>query len=337
MPDLSTTYLGLNLSSPLVPSASPLSKSLDNIKRLEDAGAAAIVMYSLFEEQIDQESHHLDFCLTQGTESYAEALTYFPEPKEFNLTPDQYLNHIRRAKESASIPIIGSLNGVSSGGWIKYARKIQDAGADALELNMYFVPTDLSMRGDLIEDMYSDLLIDIKREITIPVAVKLSPFFTSIPHVARRLARDGAQGLVLFNRFYQPDLDLETLEVVPRPTLSNPHDPSALRLPLTWIGILYGRIEVDLALTSGVHSAEDALKGLMAGATVTMMASELLQNGIPRLAEIRADMIRWMEEHEYVSVAQMRGSMSQKSVAFPAAFERAQYMKAITSYELSRA
>ena len=336
MTDLSTTYLGLNLSSPLVPSASPLSKSLDNIKRLEDAGAAAIVMYSLFEEQIDQESRHLDFCLTQGTESYAEALTYFPEHKEFNLTPDQYLNHIRQAKESVGIPIIGSLNGISSGGWIKYARKIQEAGADALELNMYFLPTDPSLRGDLIEDMYSDLLIDIKREVTIPVAVKLSPFFTSIPHLARRLARDGAQGLVLFNRFYQPDFDLEFLEVVPRPTLSTPRDPSALRLPLTWVGILYGRIEVDLALTSGVHSAEDALKGLMAGATVTMMASELLQNGIHRLGEIRADMIRWLEEHEYESVTQMRGSMSQKSVAFPAAFERAQYMKAITSYEIPR-
>ncbi len=332
MPDLSTTYLGLNLSSPLMPSASPLSKSLDNIKRLEDAGAAAIVMYSLFEEQIDQESRHLDFCLTQGTESYAEALTYFPEPKEFNLTPDQYLNHIRQAKESVAIPVIGSLNGVSSGGWIKYAQKIQEAGADALELNMYFVPTDLSMRGDLIEDMYCDLLVDIRREVTIPVAVKLSPFFTSIPHIARRLARAGAQGLVLFNRFYQPDLDLETLEVVPRPTLSNPHDPSALRLPLTWIGILYRRIEVDLALTSGVHSAEDALKGLMAGATVTMMASELLQNGIPRLGEIRADMIRWMEEHEYSSIAQMQGSMSRLSAGEPPAFERTNYMRVLSSY-----
>ncbi|MBI3243894.1 MAG: dihydroorotate dehydrogenase-like protein [Chloroflexi bacterium] len=334
MPDLRTTYLGLNLSSPLVPSASPLSKNLGNIKRLEDAGAAAIVMYSLFEEQINQESHHLDFCLTQGTDSYAEALTYFPEPQTFNLTPDLYLEHIRKAKESVSIPIIGSLNGVSSGGWVKYAKKIQEAGADALELNMYFVPTDVNTRSDLIEDMYCDLVVDIKREVTIPVAVKISPFFTSIPHITKRLARDGAQGLVLFNRFYQPDFDLENLEVVPRATLSTPQTPGALRLPLTWIAILYGRLNADLALTSGVHSAEDALKGLMAGAAVTMMASELLQNGIHRLTDIRADLIRWMEEHEYDSVTQMRGSMSQKSVAFPAAFERAQYMKAITSYEI---
>jgi dihydroorotate dehydrogenase (fumarate) len=334
MPDLSTTYLGLNLSSPLVPSASPLSRSLDNIKRMEDAGAAAVVFYSLFEEQINHESQELDFYLSRGTQSFAEALTYFPEPREFTLTPDQYLEHVRQAKAAVSVPIIASLNGVSSGGWIKYARKIEEAGADALELNMYFVPTDADTRSDVLEDMYVDLLVDIQRTVKIPVAVKLSPFFTSLPHTAQRLVRAGAKGLVLFNRFYQPDFDLEALEVVVRPQLSTLHTPQALRLPLRWIAILYNRLPVDFALTSGVHTAEDAIKGVMAGASITMMASELLQNGIGRLAAIKADMHRWLEEHEYESVTQMRGSMSQKSVAFPAAFERAHYMRALTGYEL---
>ncbi|MBI5291624.1 MAG: dihydroorotate dehydrogenase-like protein [Chloroflexi bacterium] len=334
MPDLSTTYLGLNLSSPLVPSASPLSRSLDNIKRMEDAGAAAVVFYSLFEEQINHESQELDFYLSRGTQSFAEALTYFPEPREFTLTPDQYLEHVRQAKAAVSVPIIASLNGVSSGGWIKYARKIEEAGADALELNMYFVSTDADTRGDVLEDMYVDLLVDVQRTVKIPVAVKLSPFFTSLPHTAQRLVRAGARGLVLFNRFYQPDFDLEALEVVVRPQLSTLHTPQALRLPLRWIAILYNRLPVDFALTSGVHTAEDAIKGVMAGASITMMASELLKNGIGRLTAIKADMHRWLEEHEYESVTQMRGSMSQKSVAFPAAFERAHYMRALTGYEL---
>ncbi len=334
MPDLSTTYLGLNLSSPLVPSASPLSRSLDNIKRMEDAGAAAVVFYSLFEEQINHESQELDFYLSRGTQSFAEALTYFPEPREFTLTPDQYLEHVRKAKAAVSVPIIASLNGVSSGGWIKYALKIEEAGADALELNMYFVPTDADTRSDVLEDMYVDLLVDVQRTVKIPVAVKLSPFFTSLPHTAQRLVRAGAKGLVLFNRFYQPDFDLEALEVVVRPELSTLHTPQALRLPLRWIAILYNRLPVDFALTSGVHTAEDAIKGVMAGASITMMASELLQNGIGRLTAIKADMHRWLEEHEYESVTQMRGSMSQKSVAFPAAFERAHYMRALTGYEL---
>lgn len=331
MPDLSTTYLGLKLASPLMPSASPLAKSIDNIKRLEDGGAPAVVLHSLFEEQINHESHELDFYLTHGAHSYAEALTYLPEPDAFRLTPDQYLDHIRKAKEAVKIPIIGSLNGVSSGGWIKYARLIEEAGADALELNMYFVPTDPDMNGGQIEDILAELVSDVKRTVSLPIAVKLSPFFTSIPNTAKRLARAGADALVLFNRFYQPDFDLETLDVITRPELSTPQTPQALRLPLTWIAILYGRVKVDLALTSGVHCAEDALKAMMAGANVAMMASELILNGIDRLPAIRADMIRWMEEHDYASVTQMRGSMSQKSVAFPAAFERAHYMRAITN------
>ncbi len=333
MPDLSTTYLGLKLNCPLVPSASPLSKSLDNLRRMEDAGAGAVVLYSLFEEQINAESHELDHFLTRGTESNAEALSYFPEPVAYRLLPDQYLEHLRRAKGALGIPVIASLNGVSSGGWIKYARRMQEAGADALELNMYFLSTDLELRGDRVEEMYADLLVDIRREVTIPIAVKLSPFFSSLPNFAQRLVRAGANGLVLFNRFYQPDLDLESLEVVPRPNLSSPFTPNALRLPLRWIAVLYGRVSADMALTGGVHSAEDALKGLMAGAAVTMMASELLVQGIERLAVIRAAMLRWMEEHEYTSVAQMRGSMSQRSVASPAAFERAHYIRAISTFE----
>jgi dihydroorotate dehydrogenase (fumarate) len=330
MPDLSTTYLGLQLSSPLVPSASPLSKNLDNLKRLEDAGAAAVVMYSLFEEQITRESYELDYFLSHGSESQAEAASYLPEPEAFFLTPEKYLEHIRRAKEAVDMPIIGSLNGVSRGGWTKYAKLIEEAGADALELNIYYVPTDPYLPSHDIEAAFYELVKDVKRDLTIPVAVKLSPYFTNLAYMARRLDEAGADALVLFNRFYQPDIDLETLEIVPRASLSTSHTPNALRLPLTWIGILYGHLKAQLALTSGVHSAEDVLKGLMVGASVTMLASELLLNGIPRLAEIKADLIHWLETHEYESVAQLRGSMSQKSIATPAAFERAQYMRAIT-------
>lgn len=333
MPDLSTTYLGLQLANPLVPSASPLSKSLDNIKRMEDAGAGAVVLHSLFEEQINQESHELDHFLTHGSESYAEALSYLPEPGEFRLTPAKYLDLIRRAKEAVRIPVIGSLNGISKGGWVKYAGKIQEAGADALEVNIYYVPTDPYLPSHEIELAYYDLVKELKRTVTIPLAVKLGPYFTNMAHMARRIDEAGADALVLFNRFYQPDIDLETLEVVPRATLSSPQSPNALRLPLTWIGILYGHVRADLALTSGVHSAEDALKGIMVGAAVVMMASELLMNGIGRLGEIRTHMVQWMEKHEYESVKQMRGSMSQKSVASPAAFERAQYMRAVTLTE----
>ncbi len=270
----------------------------------------------------DREAHRPPGALKAGERQFSVCGVFL-------LTPDQYLDHIRKPKEPVKIPIIGSLNGVSSGGWIKYARLIEEAGADALELNMYFVPTDPDISGGQIEDMFAELVSDVKRTVSLPIAVKLSPFFTSIPHMAKRLAHAGADALVLFNRFYQPDFDLETLDVITRPELSTLQTPQALRLPLTWIAILYGRVRLDLALTSGVHCAEDALKAMMAGANVAMMASELILNGIDRLPVIRADMIRWMEEHEYASVAQMRGSMSQQAVAFPAAFERAHYMRAI--------
>jgi len=338
MPDFSTTYLGLKLCSPLVPSASPLSRSLDNLKRMEEVGAGAVVLYSLFEEQINAESHALDYFLTRGTETYPEALSYFPEASAYRLTPELYLEHIRRAKAAVSIPIIASLNGVSAGpsrrnpaqlDWIKYAALMEQAGADALELNLYYVPTDPDQRGDAVEDMYADLLIEVQSTISIPVAMKLSPFFSSLPNMAQRLARCGASGLVLFNRFYQPDIELDTLDVVPHLNLTTPEEHQALRVPLRWIALLYGRVEADLALSSGVHTSEDALKGVLAGAKVVMLASALLMHGISRLGEIRTRMLHWMDAHEYDSISQMCGSVSQKSVAFPAAFERASYLKAV--------
>jgi dihydroorotate dehydrogenase (fumarate) len=329
-PDMTTTYLGLNLKNPLVVSASPLSKRLSVVRRLEDAGAAAIVMYSLFEEQITHESYELDHYLSRGTHSYAEALSYFPDLDTYNLGPDTYLEHLHRAKQAVQIPVIGSLNGISSGGWIDYAQKIEQAGADALELNCYYLPTDLNMSSAELEDTYVNLVKDVRATVKIPLAVKLSPFFTALPHMAKRFVEAGADGLVLFNRFYQPDLDCETLEVVPNIALSTSHD---LRLPLRWIAILYGRLNVDFALTSGVHSVHDVLKAVMAGANVAMMTSELLAHGIDRLTPIKMGLRKWMEEHEYESISTMRGSMSQSAVAEPAAFERANYMKALNSFD----
>lgn len=326
--DVSTRYMGIALNHPIVPSSSPLSFTLDGIKRLEEAGAPAVVMHSLFEEQINKESFILDYFLSYGTDSYAEALSYFPEATAYNLEPDGYLELIRKAKESTALPIFGSLNGISTGGWLRYAREIQQAGADGLELNIYYLPTNPRLSGADIEEKYLEILRAVKQEVSIPVAMKLSPYFSSIPHLAGRLAEARADGLVLFNRFYQPDLDLEKLEVVPHLVLSQSHE---LRLPLTWVAMLYGRISVDLAITTGVHTHTDVLKGLMAGAKVTMMASELLQHGLGRMQEVLADMIRWMEEHEYESVRQMQGSMSQINVAEPAAFERANYMKVLQS------
>jgi dihydroorotate dehydrogenase (fumarate) len=326
---LATNYLGLVLKNPIVASSSPLSHTIDSIQRLEDAGASAVVMYSLFEEQITFDSFYVDHYLRNNTNSYAESLSYFPEMNSYNVWPDEYLNLIRRAKESVDIPIIGSLNGVSIGGWTNYATLIEDAGADALELNIYYLPTSLEITGREVEDIYIDMLRQVKRSVTIPLAIKLSPFFSSVANMSRRLVDHGADGLVLFNRFYQPDLDLDKLEVAPRLVLSNSQE---LRLPLRWVAILYGRILADLAITTGVHTSEDVLKGLMAGAKVTMMASELLQNGLRRIKEVLRELEIWMEEREYASVAQMIGSMSQQHCAEPAAFERANYMKTLDSY-----
>jgi len=327
--DLKTSYLGMQLKNPIVPSASPLSHNVDSMKRLEDAGASAIVMYSLFEEQIAHEADELDHYLAYGTESFAESLTYFPEAAEYNVGPDEYVDLVRKAKEALSIPVIGSLNGITSGGWIDYAKKIQEAGADALELNVYYIPTDQNLSGTDVEDRYLEVLHAVKRSVTIPVAIKLSPFFSSLAHVAHRLDLAGADGLVLFNRFYQPDIDLDELEVVPNVLLSTPHE---LRLPLRWIAILHGRVKASLAATTGVHTAEDVLKMVMAGADVTMMCSALLKHGPKHIAEVLSAVRDWMVEHEYVSLEQMRGSMSQKSVPDPSAFERANYMKALSSF-----
>src|SRR6266699_3646889 len=328
--DFTTNYLGLELNNPLVASASPLSKKVDSVRRLEDAGVAAVVMYSLFEEQITHESQELDHYLERGTHSYAESLGYFPDLDYYNLGPEPYLEHLHRIKQAVSIPVIGSLNGVSSGGWVEYAHKIEQAGADALELNIYYLPTDQSLSSAELEEVYVNLVRDIRATVRIPIALKLSPFFTALPNIAKRFVQAGADGLVLFNRFYQPDFDLETLEVVPNLELSSSHE---LRLPLRWIALLYGRIEADLALTGGVHSAQDVIKTMMAGARVAMLTSELLANGIGRLTHILADLRKWMEEHEYTSIAQMQGSMSQQAVAEPAAFERANYMKALNSFD----
>lgn len=327
--NLKTNYLGLELESPLVPSSSPLSRSLDGLRQMEDAGASAIVLYSLFEEQILQESHTLNEHLIQGTESFAEALSYFPEAPEFKHGPDVYLNHIRRAKESLNIPIIASLNGVSDGWWIRYAKDIEQAGADALELNIYYLPTSLDESSAEVEALYLDALTQVKKAVSIPVAMKLSPYFSAMGNMAKRLVEGGADGLVLFNRFYQPDLDLENLAVVPNLVLSN---STELRLPLRWIAILYGRIQADLALTSGVHNVTDVLKGLAAGATVTMVASELLRNGVGRLQVLREGVAQWLDENEYESLDELRGSLSQINCAEPAAFERANYMRVLSSY-----
>jgi dihydroorotate dehydrogenase (fumarate) len=329
MVDLTTTYLGLKLKNPLVASPSPLSEKVANVKRMEEAGIAAVVMYSLFEEQIIHESLELDYFLSRGTESFAEALTYFPNVGKYSLAPDKYVETLEKTKKAVNIPVLGSLNGVSTGGWIEYARKIQDAGADGLELNLYYLPVDPSLTSSQIEDNYIKLVSDIRASISIPLAVKLAPFFTALPHFASRLADAGANSLVLFNRFYQPDLDLENLEVVPNLVLSNSDE---LRLPLRWIAILYGKVKVDLALTSGVHTSEDAIKAVMAGANVAMTTSALLKRGVPAIQQILSGMEAWMAEHEYVSVQQMRGSMSQGAVAEPAAFERANYMKVLNSF-----
>ena len=326
--DLSTTYLGMKLRTPLVPSASPLSEEVDNIKRLEDAGASAVVLYSLFEEQLIQERFELNRRLTYGTDSFAESLSYFPEPQEFHLGPEEYLDHIRKAKEAVHIPIIASLNGSSVGGWTDFARQMEQAGADAIELNIYYIPTDMNLGATEVEQTYIEILSAVKASVKIPVAVKLSPFFSSMANMAMRFDQAGANGLVLFNRFYQPDIDLDELEVRPNVILST---PQAMRLPLRWIAILHGSVSCSLAATSGIHQAPDVIKMLMAGASVTMLCSVLLRQGIQHLRTVEQNLRAWMIEHEYESVRQMQGSMSQKNCADPSAFERAQYMKALQS------
>ncbi len=330
MVDLSTTYLGLKLKNPLVPSSSPMMQKLDNIKRMEDAGAAAVVLHSLFEEEIIRAGEILDRTLDAGSELGAESQSTFPDLPTYHMGPDKYLEHVRRAKSAVSIPVIASLNGVSTGGWIEYAKKIEQAGADALELNVYYVSANPAENGSHVEEMYLELIRAIKSSIRIPVAVKLSPYFSSFANFAQWLDQAGVNGMVLFNRFYQPDFDLESLEVVPDLVLST---PSELLLRLRWVAILYGQVKADMAITGGVHTAPDVVKCMMAGANVAMMTSALLERGIPHLHGVLGDLTRWLELHEYSSITQMRGSMSQRAVANPTAFERSNYMKLLQSYE----
>ncbi len=332
--DLTTTYLGLKLRTPLVPSASPLSEEIDNIKRMEDAGASAVVLYSLFEEQLRQDRARLVRDLEQGTESFPEALTYFLEPEEFHLGPEEYLKHITQAKAATRIPVIASLNCSSIGDWTQHAKAIQQAGADALELNIYFIPANSEVTGAQVEQMYLDILKAVKAQVTIPVALKLSPFFSNFANMAKRFDQAGADGLVLFNRFYQPDIDLESLEVKPNILLST---PMAMRVPLRWVAILHGHLRASLAATSGIHRATDVLKMLMAGADVTMLCSVLLRHGIRQITAIERDLMAWLQEHEYESVSQLKGSLSQRNCPAPSEFERAQYMRAISSYPVTTA
>ena len=326
MIDLSTSYLGLNLATPLVASASPLSRDLDGVRRLEDAGASAVVLYSLFEEQLRQEEVDLDYHLHAGTESFAESITFFPQASEFHTGPEGYLKHIRKCKASVKIPIIASLNGSTLGGWTKFAAEIEKAGADAIECNIYSIATNPTLSGADIEKMYLEIVQAVKATVTIPVAVKLSPFFSNLANMAQRLDQAGADALVLFNRFYQPDINLQELEIQPNVLLST---PQSLRLPLTWIGILFGRVKTNLAATGGVHNAEDVVKLLMVGADVTMLCSSLMRHGINHVRHVQRELREWMEEHEYESVRQMQGGMSQQKCPDPAAFERAQYMHAV--------
>ncbi len=331
MINLSTKYLGLKLKSPLVASSGPLCKDLATLRKLEDAGAGAVVLESLFEEQIMIESNDLDRNLWQSADVSAEAQGYYPDFGTYNLGPEKYLEHISQAKKALGIPVIASLNGVSKGGWIDYAKQMAQAGADALELNIYFVPTDITKSANDIENMYLELVEAVAASVKIPVAVKIGPFFSSIGNMALKLEKAGAGGLVMFNRFYQPDFDLEALEVVPHLVLSRSNE---LKLRLHWVAILFGKIKADMAITGGVHTAEDVLKSMAAGAKVAMLTSALLEQGVGHLKTLESGVREWLEEHEYNSIEQMQGSLSQKNVAHPAAFERANYVKVLNSYAL---
>ena len=331
MSDLKTSYLGFTLANPIVASASPLSESVDRIRQLEDAGVSAVVLPSLFEEQLSIEGQALDSDLSRGSESFPESLSYFPDMTDYNLGPESYLELIQEAKTSVAIPVIASLNGVTRGGWTRYARLMEQAGANAIELNLYSLSTDTEESAVQVEKRYFDLVSEVRATVSIPLAVKLSHFFTAFPNVAKRLDTAGANALVMFNRFYQPDFDIEALEVVPSLVLSHSYE---LLLRLHWVGIVYGHVKADLAVTGGVHTAGDVLKSMMAGARVAMMTSALLRNGLGHVRVVLDDLTRWMEEHEYESIRQMQGSMSRRSAANPSAFERGNYMKVLSSYVL---
>jgi dihydroorotate dehydrogenase (fumarate) len=321
--------MGLELKNPLVPAAGPLTANIDSIRELEDSGAAAVVLHSLFEEQITHEAEELAHLTTQGTESFAESLTYFPEAGDYRLGPDEYLEHIRKAKLAVDIPVIASLNGVTVGGWIDHAQKMEQAGADGLELNVYYIATDPTLHAPDVENRYVQILKAVKSHVKIPVAMKLSPFFSATAAMAKRLDEAGADALVLFNRFYQPDIDVDSLEVRPDLVLSTPYE---MRLPLRWIAILCGHVKASLAATTGIASGRDVLKAVMAGADAAQVCSVLLRKGTRELGRMLHDIQTWMEEKEYESVRQMKGSMSQRACPDPAAFERANYMKTLNSY-----
>jgi dihydroorotate dehydrogenase (fumarate) len=329
--DLSTTYLGLKLKNPLVASSSPMCQDVANVRRMEDSGAAAVVLHSLFEEQIEIDNDQLDRFLAESSETSAEAQTELPHLINRVTGPEGYLNHIRQCKQAVGIPVIASINGASTGGWIDYARQMEQAGADALELNIYYVPVDARLTGEEVEARYIDIVSGIKAQVKVPVAVKLGPYFSSMANMAGKLDAAGVNGLVLFNRFYQPDFDLEALEVVPNLILSNSYE---LLLRLHWIAVLYGNVKADMALTGGVHNACDVVKAMMAGARVAMMTSALLKRGIGYLDTVATELLVWLGEHEYDSIKQMQGSMSRNAVPQPQAFERANYLKVLSSYAM---
>ncbi len=328
--ELRTSYMGLELSSPIVASASPLSENVDTIKRMEDEGAAAVVMFSLFEEQIRTEAEAMAHFQEYGGESFAEALSYFPALSDYDVGTERYLDILRQASEQVDIPVFGSLNGTSAEGWVRYARQMEDAGASGIELNVYYIPTEMETPGSDVEQRYVDVLRAVKATVDVPVAIKIGPFFSSVANMAHRLDRAGADGLVLFNRFYQPDFDLETLDVVPSLVLSKPFQ---MRLPLMWIALLHGRVDASLAATTGVHGVEEVVKYLMAGADVVMTTAALLVHGIGHLRTLREGLREWLEMKGYDSVAQLRGSMSVQSVADPTAFVRANYIKVLENYK----
>jgi dihydroorotate dehydrogenase (fumarate) len=334
MVDLSTDYLGLKLKNPLVPSASPLSKSLDEARKLEDAGAAALVMYSLFEEELKSEETMLDRFMVDQSFGYAEAMGFMPIPGAYRNNLDHYLEQIYKLKSTLEIPVVASLNGVSLSGWVDLGVELEQAGADALELNVYYVAGDIEQSGIEVEQRYLELLKALRAKVNLPIVMKLAPYFSSLPHFVRQVEKAGAQGVSLFNRFYQPDIDLAALKVAPTIYLSTSHESL---LAMRWIAILYGRVKMSLAATGGVHTGEDAAKMLLCGADVTYLCSTLLINGPNQLDRIRADLVRWMEANEYESVAQLRGSLSQKNYPDPASFERGNYIKILSSYRVPSA
>lgn len=327
--DLRTNYLGLELAHPFMPGASPLVDDLDKVRRLEDAGASAIVMRSLFEEQIVRERARTLYDVESHVDAFAEASSFFPTPEEFSLGPVEYLEQLRKIKDAVRVPVIASLNGVSDAGWLEYAQLLAEAGADALELNVYYVATDPTETAAQVDQRVIDIVASVRQSVTIPLAVKLSPFHSAMAHFASQLHAAGARGLVMFNRLYQPDIDPETLESVPHLALS---DPSELLLRLRWLAVLSGNTRLDLACSGGVHGAKDAIRALMAGATVVQTVSALLKHGPERLAVIHDEVARWLEEHEYESLAQLRGSMNLSRCPDPSAYERGNYMRVLQSW-----